>query len=296
MDREDRKDLRFQVRWGQQGFCAPKDARRLAARSALLKTFVAAEGSATRVFYDPSVSPRALNDVQGALNYAMHDLPTGSLEPRPAPVTYVYRDADQMLSVSCVDKSAIGYFDGAMHVVGDSRYGGARIHETVVHEYIHFLLLERGVRLPMWLHEGMAMEYSMEHWWEEPSLGLMTWLVGNHIPFREMAKAFPSISDEKFAVAAYYQSQMMFRFAFRGSASQNTLRDKSVRVELVALLEGLAQGQVRDSEAFSMATGLSGEALERAWSQFLVEEQRLYRSLHGASLTTQPPPPAVRAP
>lgn len=132
-----------------------------------------------------------------------------------------------------------------------------------MHEYIHFLLLERGIRLPMWLHEGMAMEFASERWWNDPALGLMQWLLERHIPFGAMATAFPSTADEKFALAVYYQSQMMFQFAFKDRPGRR----------LDALIEGLAQGSVRSSDSFVTAVGLSGDALERAWREFLIETQ-----------------------
>jgi len=255
--------VRFRVGWGQKGFCRTKDAARVAERSALLATFVPAEGSADLVFYEPSVSPRAVRSVQQAFDLSVPRLPVGTLKSKSTPKTYVYKDIEQMRSVSCVNKAAIGYFDGAIHVVGDSRYGLSRIRVTIIHEYVHFLLLERGIRLPMWLHEGMAMEFARERWWKDPTLGLMQWLLEQHIPFGAMATAFPSTADEKFALAAYYQSQMMFQFAFKDGAGSN----------LDALIEDLALGRVRSSDAFVAAVGLSGDALERAWREFLVEKQ-----------------------
>lgn len=275
---DEHTDMRFQVRWGQKGLCGPKDASRIHQRNALLLTFVAAAGADNSVLHEPSVSPRVLKDVQEALDYAVHRLPKGVLEPKAAPVTYIYKNVEQMQNVSCVNRAAIGYFDGAIHIAGDSRYSGMRIQETVVHEYVHYLLLGRGIRSPMWLHEGMAMQYAQEHWCDDPSLGLMAWLAKSHIPFVAMTKAFPYAADEKFAVAAYCQSQMMFEFAFRG------VQDRSANDKVAALLEELAQGTVRDSEAFFVAAGLSGEALERAWDSHVEEKQRLIELLRGPSL------------
>lgn len=258
----DRANLRFQVRWGQSGFCGPKDLSRIAARAALLATFVPVEGAASPVFHEPSVDRKVLKDVQEGLDYAVRVFPLRYLEAKPAPVTYVYRDVAQLQSVSCVNKATVGYYDGAIHIAGDRRNAPFRIKETIAHEYMHHLLIERGVQLPMWLHEGLAMQHGQEDWWKDSSLGLVDWLAGQHIPFEAMTAAFPYTSDEKFALAVYYQSHMMLRFA-QGR--------KGGEARLAALIEGLAQRKIRPAEAFTFATGLSGAELERAWGDFLVD-------------------------
>lgn len=256
----DRANLRFQVRWGESGFCGPKARSRTSARAALLATFVPLDGAAYPVLHDPSVDRNVLKDVQEGLDYAVREFPLRYLEAKPAPMTYVYKDVEQLQGVSCVNKATVGYYDGAIHVASDRRYTRWRIKETIVHEYMHHLLIERGVALPMWLHEGLAMQHAQEDWWKDSSLGLVDWLATRHIPFEAMTAAFPYTSDEKFALAVYYQSYMMVQFAQAGRRGD---------ARMAALIEGLAQRKIRPAEAFTFATGLSGSELERAWSDFL---------------------------
>jgi hypothetical protein len=256
----DRTKLRFEARWGTPGLCGSQNAGRAATRSALLATFAPVARTPTPVFRDPGGDPVVLAEIFWFLGYAAHHMQMpGGLSPAPAPPIYVYKDIDQMRSVSCINQSAIGYYDGAIHVVGDMRLGSRQIEETLIHEYVHYFLDRLGIRAPMWLHEGMAMQAADETWWRDPSLGVKSWLLKEHLPFNAMVSAFPDTADEKFATAVYFQSLMMVTLV------QARQRQKT----LANLLDALANKRILPEEAFSWSTRLSGDDLERAWKYFL---------------------------
>ncbi|WP_257460430.1 peptidase MA family metallohydrolase [Archangium lipolyticum] len=266
----DRAGRRFQVRWGESGLCGLGDARRVAQRHALLGTFVALGAAGTTVRHDPHVDPVVLREVLSVLGAVQS--PSQSpirrvfgreLDRLPPPEVYVYRDVQQMLDVSCVNRAAIGYYDGAIHLSGDPRHGIETLRQTVVHEYVHHVLIGLGIKVPMWLHEGLAMKLAGENWWVDPSLGLVAWLRDQHLPFEAMTGAFPHTADEKFALAAYYQSFAMLEF----------LWDRQGDDGVAALVRALARGELDAKEAFS-STGVSGDALEQAWREFLARRYR----------------------
>ena len=92
-----------------------------------------------------------------------------------------------------------------------------------------------------------------------------------------MTGAFPHTADEKFALAAYYQSFAMLEF----------LRDRKGDDGVVALVRALARGELAAKDAFS-STGVSGDALEQAWREFLnrryQERDEVMQRLHDAAM------------
>jgi hypothetical protein len=269
----ERIGTRFDVRWDTPGLCGTQDVWRVSHRDALLLTFSQVSDVATPVFYDPRVDPVVLKEMRWFQNYVVHDMPIpAGLDVVAPPTIYVYKDVDQMLSVSCVNHAAIGYYDGAIHIAGDVHFGFQRIAETLIHEYIHHVLNRLGIRVPMWLHEGLAMKSANEQWWHDPSLGLESWLVEQHLPFVAMVSAFPATADEKFALAVYCQSIMMVEFV---SERETRVGAKG----LSALITALVQRQVSAAEAFSWSTDLYGDALELAWTEFLTRRRQLHRPL-----------------
>jgi hypothetical protein len=268
----ERTETRFDVRWDTPGLCGTQDVGRVLHRDALLATFVQMDAIATPAFYDPGVDPAVLKEIPWFQNYVVNDMPIpAGLNALALPTIYIYRNIDQMLSVSCVNHAAIGYYDGAIHIAGDVRLGSQPIAETLIHEYVHYLLNKSGIRLPMWLHEGLAMKSANEQWWHDPSLGLQSWLVERHLPFAAMVTAFPATADEKFALAVYYQSLMMTKFVLERET-------RAGAKGLSALLVALARRQVSAADAFSWSTDLDGDALELAWAEFLTRQELLHRS------------------
>lgn len=255
----DRVRLRLQVRWDDPGLCGPDDAQRVAARAALLRSFVPLDDALAAVRHDPSVKPIMLEILQITLPMAVGGVRRYGFEPPPFPAVYVYRDVQQLQSVSCANRAAIGYYDGAIHMSGDLKHTGIELQQTLIHEYVHHVLRARGVTLPTWLHEGLAMRIAGESWYLDPSLGLVEWLRAGHLPFDALAGAFPHAADEPFALAAYYQSEAMVGF----------VSHRRGRKIVVALVDELAAQRVAPAEAFAWAAGLSGQELEQAWAAYL---------------------------
>lgn len=259
--------MRVQVAaWMQPGLCGSRHGARAGARDALLATFVSLPDAPTTIRYDRRVSAATLEAIGKALEIAVERVRarTGLSIP-PSPRIYVYADLAQLQQVSCVNRAAIGYYDGAIHLSGDARHGQRAVVETVVHEYVHHVLSALGISTPMWLQEGLAMDVAGETWFLDPSLGLVAWLQGGHLPFEAMGAAFPHASDESFALAAYCQCYAMVQF----------VRQRRGEVRLRELLVVLLQGQVGAAEAFSWAAGLSGAPLERAWSDAVARGELL---------------------
>ncbi len=255
-------DPRFGVRWGQPGLCPGQDNDSvLARREALYARFQISSVGGAKIRHDPSVPHHVLEEVAQALGDAR--LTTNKLVgwslSAPSPAVIVYRDLAQLQSVACVNQSAIGYYDGSIHLTDDPNHGSHQVQQTIIHEYTHHVLLSIGVRKPMWFHEGLAMHAAGETWFNRSDLGLVRWLEQSHLPFDALVPAFPHTADEKFASAAYYQSLMMTEFlAYR--RGPDIFRALSV---------DLASGAVTPQEAFARGAGLSPSALDAHWAAFL---------------------------
>jgi hypothetical protein len=262
-------DPRFTVRWGSEGLCTPDEARqRRAMREALLATFLLEPWPHGTILRSPNIRPEVVEMVKQSLERG-RSISSSLLSWQVAPshpTTLVYESLEQMREVSCVNRSAIGYYDGSIHLSGNWGHRLFQIRDTIVHEYMHHVLLGAGVRLPMWLQEGLAMSAASEDWWLDSSLGLEKWLLDSHLPFAAMVPAFPHTADEKFAGAAYYQSYMMTLFVYERGDTR----------AYATLVNALAQQQVTPHEAFHFATGLCDDALEAEWRAFL-ERQHAQR-------------------
>lgn len=251
-------DPRFTIRWGKAGLCGDEPLERMAARrAALLATFIGVRRAGTSILRDPEVPPPFVDLVGDSLVEA-RVIATRLLGPRAdvaPPLVFVYASADQMRGVACVNTATAGYYDGAIHLPASDPDS----HRTVVHENLHHVLNAFGLRKPMWLHEGLAMYAADERWWEDPRLGLTTWLRAKHLPFPAMVEAFPHTADELFAGAAYYQSFQMVSFVgARGG-----------HPDFAWLVDGLVSGQLEAQTAFENAVGLPADQLESAWGAFL---------------------------
>lgn len=181
----------------------------------------------------------------------------------PPPVLVVYQTSEQLRGVACASAQTVGYYDGRIHISIDTELTEALVDQTLVHEYVHFALNSLGVPRPMWLHEGLAMQVAQETWWASSRLDLVRWLKTDHLPFDAMVLAFPHTADEKFALAAYFQSYKMVGFI-------QAMRGPNATRELVRRLSSLATS---DAEAFLVGAGLSPGALEAHWQRHVQEER-----------------------
>ncbi len=143
------------------------------AREALVEGFRRIDLAEGVIVIDPMLPEEIIVRVGATLRVARErvaELIAPSAEVS-SPSVVVYRSLNQMRSVSCVNTSAYGYYDGAIHLSGNPNGGAIQLEQTVLHEFVHHVLLQQGVRLPMWLSEGIAMLVANERWWEQPELG-----------------------------------------------------------------------------------------------------------------------------
>lgn len=255
------KDPRFSVRWGNAGLCEAGDNRLDTQRQTLQSLLVNLTWPGITMLHASEVRPEILNEVKDSLELGR--AAACSLVPCRTelkhPRVFLYKSLEQMRSVACVNTSAIGYYDGDMHLSGDSGHGLLHVRETVIHEYVHHVLLTSGVRLPMWLQEGLAIVAAGENWWKDPRLGLEKWLLGSHLPFDAMVPAFPHTADEQFALAAYYQSYMMVEF----------VRHSKGVTAVAEIVNALSRGTLDPKDAFTAGAGVEKSELEAKWAQFV---------------------------
>ncbi len=258
--RED--DARFQVRWGDEGQCGSKRlAAMRAERESLLANFPTRSFGEATIAFDPRLDPRVVALVADRLIAARAATAQWIdwLPNVPPPATIVYFDTAQLQSVACVSAQTIGYFDGRLHVSADASLSEAMVGQTVIHEYVHFALNTLSIPKPMWLHEGLAMRVAEETWFQDSRLDFARWLREHRLPFDAMVYAFPHTADEKFALAAYYQSARMVDFI-------QTQRGPTAARELVRLLSTHA---VTADDAFVRGAGLTPSSLEPYWKDFV---------------------------
>jgi hypothetical protein len=252
----------FRVRWGAEGLCGTRRGEDLrATRDALLSGFVARTLGEAQLLSDPLIDGATLSLVAERLQVARTATAAWMDWPSnvPPPVTVVYADTAQLQSVGCVSAQTIGYFDGRIHLSADPALGPRVLGETVLHEYVHFALVNSGVEKPMWLHEGLATRVAEEAWFVSGPIDFARWLRTSHLPFSAMVYVFPHVAEERLALAATYQSTRMVDFLVARRGPQ------AVR-ELVRLLVARA---VTPDEAFTRGSGLSPGELDPQWKAFV---------------------------
>lgn len=230
-------------------------------RDALLDSFRRVEVADATVLIDPVLPEPVLARVASALHLARErsaELIAPGRHVGP-PTIVVYRGLNQLRSVSCVNASAFGYYDGAIHLSGNPDGGLTQLEQTLVHEYAHHVLVQQRVRLPMWLSEGTAMLVAGETWWQQPELGLAAWLRAGHLPFDDLVPPFAHATDERTATHVYFQSLMMVEFVRR-------LRGMPA---VTALIARLSQGLVSPDDAFAEATGLPPATLSAEFAAWV---------------------------
>lgn len=260
--REREDDVRFQVRWGDDGQCGSKRRAAMhAERDSLLSSFPTRTFGEATIAFDPRVDSRLVALVADRLVTARAATAQWIdwLPNVPPPPTIVYFDTAQLQSVACVSAQTIGYFDGRLHLSADPSLSEVMVGQTVIHEYVHFALNTLSIPKPMWLHEGLAMRVAEETWFQDSRLDFARWLREHRLPFDAMVYAFPHTADEKFALAAYYQSARMVDFI-------QTQRGPTAVRELVRLLSTQA---VTPDDAFVRGAGLTPSSLEPYWREFV---------------------------
>lgn len=247
---------RFGVRWGTPGLCGDDAGEAAARRQALLDGFVDRSRDGLTIRADPDIAPsviQAIGALAAAAPRAVYGAAGAGAEP---PAIYIYRNLEELRRHACVSAESTAYYDGAIHLAGGPPVDVGELRANIVHEYVHHALVSAGVRAPMWLQEGLAMEAAGERWWMDPRLALLTWAEqGQHLPFSAMVDAFPHSADPEFARAAYFESVVMVRAvaAVRGGRVNELIR-------------ALVEARLDPPRAFGWALGAqSDDELEAAW-------------------------------
>lgn len=222
-------------------------------RDALLASFKKVELELGSLRIDPVLPEVVVTRVVNALLVA-RERSSALIAPGAsvaAPEVIVYRSLNQLRSVSCVNTSAFGYYDGAIHLSGNPNGGLTQLEETLVHEYVHHVLVQQRVRLPTWLAEGAAILIAGETWWRAPELELMQWARSTYLPFDDLVPAFAHATDERLATHIYFQSFLMVEF----------IRSRRGVPGITALIARLSAQLVSPDDAFAEAVGLERSAV-----------------------------------
>jgi hypothetical protein len=256
---------RGSLSWSSPGLCEDGgDSRaRAAARQELLRTFRRDEVGGLLIAHDPEVPPAALQTIAFAIGRTRQFanwLLGWSPQQFPPPIN-VYRSAEQLRSVACVNLSSVAYYDGSIHLSGDARFTATTIQQQAAHEYVHHVLTAMGVSRPAWLHEGLAMQIAEETWFRKPSMGLVERLAREHLPFDALVDLMPHAArDDQQADLAFYQSYLMV----------GLLRQRLGSSGIRELLDDLAWGRLSPEQAFTRGLAPSAR-IEDEWRRFVLE-------------------------
>ncbi|GIX48356.1 MAG: hypothetical protein KatS3mg131_2567 [Candidatus Tectimicrobiota bacterium] len=156
---------------------------------------------------------------------------------------------------------------------------GYRWSDALSHEYLHYLLVHlSGNRAPIWLHEGIAKYF--EAAWRQPQL---SWLDRRTETLLAQALqsdgfvGFKNMEPSLVKLDTTYQVQL----AYAEAASAIAFLVHRLGTEgLVRLLRALPQAGSA-AEALARVMGLSFEAFEQAWRQFLqAQGLRVHPGVH----------------
>lgn len=169
------------------------DAVTREARVRYFASFVPTSAWHTTVYAAPGVAAAAVEAVRSYLE-PLHQFATGQLglESEPPPIL-IYPTTAELRAHSCTSKTALAYYDGAIHITAEL----TELRSSLRHEYAHHVLVSNGIAGPMWFQEGTAMSFARDcrpdAWqrWREHPLDLERMLTGvPHTAAPEDAAAF----------------------------------------------------------------------------------------------------------
>jgi len=195
------------------GLCSDRGAAWERSRAQYLATFVdvnvAAQGTYNaRLMVAPGTLPDVLLRVGKELNSLGTNLQDELGLPTEAATIYLYPTLEALREQACVHRSAIAYYDGAIHLAPPSDNSvewSYWPHQTLRHEYVHHVLFSAGVREPFWFQEGVAMQMTADN--PRPS----DYATKPH-PVSEMVGALDHSSADDSVIQRYAQSSLMVGF------------------------------------------------------------------------------------
>jgi hypothetical protein len=134
------------------------------------------------------------------------------------------------------------------------------LQQIMAHELTHFILYtvtrEKGIDLPIWLHEGLAM-YEAKQWnWHYRRIMAETALTRSFLPLSSITKGFPP--QKRLADRAYAQSISLIAYIINKYGADYLNR----------LIRNLVGGK-QTSEAFFNVFGIPLEGFEKNWHMYL---------------------------
>jgi hypothetical protein len=226
--------------WRLPRQCKNESRSETFARLAYLASFVAAEVAQTTVHAHHEAPAEAIAVVHRDLA-SIHEqaIEYVGLSVRPA-VVYVHPDADALRKHSCSGADAVAYYDGAIHLAADNALARAahrgmrglegEIQKSLMHEYVHHVLVSNGIGRPIWLQESMAMHFAVEVSMDR------TWLK-NPLPLSQMVDLLPSTATPEIEAIFYRQAYGMWNFLHRLCIARATCKRSDLPA---ALLQGRA--------------------------------------------------------
>ena len=209
----------------------------------------------------------------GVIAEKWHSILSRKLGFAPGGVTpiYLYPDRRSFSEATGIPpgESIVGLAHTRTLVVRlDASGAFVKLEGVIPHELVHVLITRRlrgaAMRLPLWLHEGLA-KYLAEDWTAADAELLADAAAGGGImPLAEISNVFPE--DEEKRSIAYVQSYSAVEYLARRYTSQS-IRD---------LLSEVGAGR-RFETAFLYSVGVSPEDFEEQWRQHLWEEYKLSR-------------------
>jgi len=202
---------------------------------------------------------RDLDDAYREIGQAMSYYP-------PEPVTVILYTGRQFQDVTRSATWASGIYDGKIRVpIGGAAQNPDLLRKVLFHEYTHAVVhdLTRGVNVPTWLNEGLAVYFETEG--RSPREEILHRRVRSGtplIPLSGLHGSFMGLSDDK-ASLAYAESYAAVRM----------LADRYSPYRIRQLLEDLG-GPKNFAEAFSDHFMTPYEAFQSDWQKSVKEESR----------------------
>jgi len=134
------------------------------------------------------------------------------------------------------------------------------LRQIMAHELTHFILFGitrgKGIRLPVWLHEGLALYEAREWDWGYRMIMAETALTRSFLPLASLEKGFPA--EKRLAEQAYAQSISLIAYII------NTYGTEYLHRLITHLIEGQTPAQ-----AFYSIFGITLEGFEKNWHVYL---------------------------
>ena len=208
--------------WDALGLCRDETlGTQFERRSRQLIAFLPRTINGVQVYMDPNMSESRLGAVVRALERSKRVAESHLGMRTQTPDLFVYADLAALQNWSCVHRSAVAYYDGAIHVAIQRDW-----ETSLTHEYVHHTLTTAGILEPMWFHEGTAMFLADEKWWES------AWYAGTidaTVSFGDMIAPHVHGTSEDQALAYYGEARLMVAFLWEMHGEQQ--RDQVAALE-----------------------------------------------------------------